>query len=240
MLSAGCASGLCPFSPRFLKEKKEHRKPVRWYTRLIVYGNPGRVVNGYAPGIPVLICGFELVVYVVVCGGDGARPRSSPHPRMRPVRTFLRSYRGTHPLGRSALSLLRCGEHPRGYPDVASGRCTGTLRQRGQERLAEQLPGKRGRTRSVTCYPQRGKAVSSVVTSGCPKRSEGGCPCRNEDEYRFPCRAERRNEPSGLPPAKTCPSRPAHPEEHAGRRHHSSPRRARVRRLHAHRWRLRG
>ena len=78
------------------------------------------------------------------------------------------------------------------------------------------------------------------VTSGCPKRSEGGCPCRNEDEYRFPCRAERRNEPSGLPPAKTCPSRPAHPEEHAGRRHHSSPRRARVRRLHAHRWRLRG
>ena len=81
MLSAGCASGLCPFSPRFLKEKKEHRKPVRWYTRLIVYGNPGRVVNGYAPGIPVLICGFELVVYVVVCGGDGARPRSSPHPK---------------------------------------------------------------------------------------------------------------------------------------------------------------
>ena len=59
MLLAGCASGLCPFSPRFLKEKKEHRKPVRWYTRLIVYGNPGRVVNGYAPGIPVLICGFS-------------------------------------------------------------------------------------------------------------------------------------------------------------------------------------
>ena len=78
MLSAGCASGLCPFSPRFLKEKKEHRKPVRWYTRLIVYGNPGRVVNGYAPGIPVLICGFG----VVVCGGYGVRPRS---------------YRGTRP-----------------------------------------------------------------------------------------------------------------------------------------------
>ena len=30
----------------------------------------------------------------------------------------------------------------------------------------------------------RGGAVSSVVTSGCPKRSEGGCPCRNEDEHR--------------------------------------------------------
>ena len=26
--------------------------------------------------------------------------------------------------------------------------------------------------------------MSSEVTSGCPKRSEGGCPCRNEDEHR--------------------------------------------------------
>ena len=45
------------FSP-FSQGEKEHRKPVRWYTQLTVYGNPGRVVNGYAPGIPVLICGF--------------------------------------------------------------------------------------------------------------------------------------------------------------------------------------
>ena len=95
--------------------------------------------------------------------------------------------------------------------------------------------GKRGHPLS-----QRGKAVSSVVTSGCPKRSEGGCPCRNEDEYRFPCRAERRNAPSGPPPARTYPSRPAHPEEHAGRRHRSSPRRVRVRRLHARRRQPRG
>ena len=171
MLLAGCTSGLHSFS----QGEKEHRKPVRWYTRLIVYGNPGRVVNGYAPGIPVLICGFG----VVICGGDGVRPRSSPHPRMRPVRTFLRSYRGTHPLGRSALSLLRCGEHPRGYPDVAFGRCTGTLRQRGRERL----PGKRGRTRII---PQHGKAVSSEVTSGCPKRSEGGFPVGTRTITAFP------------------------------------------------------
>ena len=57
---------------------KRLQKPVRWYTRLPVYGNPGRVVNGCAPGIPVLICGFG----VVVCGGVlrrvDARPRSSP------------------------------------------------------------------------------------------------------------------------------------------------------------------
>ena len=117
---------------------------------------------------------------------------------MRPVRTFLRSYRGTHPLGRSALSLLRCGEHPRGYPDVAFGRCTGTLRQRGRERL----PGKRGRTRIV---PQRGKAVSSERDIRVPEAKRGRVPLqerrkgiashppslyRNEDEYRFPCGAK--------------------------------------------------
>ena len=68
---------------------------------------------------------------------------------------FLRSYRGTHPLGCSALSLLRCGEHPRGYPDVASG---------GYSYPALRLGA------------SRGGAVSSVVTSGCPKRSEGGFP----------------------------------------------------------------
>ena len=41
---------------------KRMQKPVLWYTRLTVYGNPGRVVNGCAPGIPVLICGFGVVV----------------------------------------------------------------------------------------------------------------------------------------------------------------------------------
>ena len=49
---------------------KRVQKPVRWYTRLTVYGNPGRVVNGYAPGIPVLICGFGVVVRGGVCGGS--------------------------------------------------------------------------------------------------------------------------------------------------------------------------
>ena len=96
-------------------------------------------------------------------------------------------------------------------------------------------------------YPSAERRYRPNVTSGCPKRSEGGCPCRNEDEYRFSKRnrasrveANKGSEPSGPPPAKTCPNRPAHPEERAGRRHRSSPRRARVRRLHAHRWRLRG
>ena len=167
---------------------KRVQKPVRWYTRLPVYGNPGRVVNGCAPGIPVLICGFG----VVVCGGVLRRVRRSssflsPGIRMRPVRTFLRSYRGTHPLGRSALSLLRCGERPRGYPDVASGRCAGPLRQRGRERLLEVHVRK---TRPHPHSTPARKAVSSEVTSGCPKRSEGGFPVGTRTITVFPSGAK--------------------------------------------------
>ena len=167
---------------------KRVQKPIRWYTRLTVYGNPGRVVNGCAPGIPVLICGFG----VVVCGGVLRRVRRSssflsPGIRMRPVRTFLRSYRGTHPLGRSALSLLRCGERPRGYPDVASGRCAGPLRQRGRERLLEVHVRK---TRPHPHSTPARKAVSSEVTSGCPKRSEGGFPVGTRTITVFPSGAK--------------------------------------------------
>ena len=167
---------------------KRVQKPVRWYTRLPVYGNPGRVVNGCAPGIPVLICGFG----VVVCGGVLRRVRRSssflsPGPRKQPVRTFLRSYRGTHPLGRSALSLLRCGERPRGYPDVASGRCAGPLRQRGRERLLEVHVRK---TRPHPHSTPARKAVSSEVTSGCPKRSEGGFPVGTRTITVFPSGAK--------------------------------------------------
>ena len=119
---------------------------------------------------------------------------------MRPVRTFLRSYRGTYPLGRSALSLLRCGEHPRGYPDVASGRCTGTLRQRGRERLLEVHVRK---TRSPVIPARKGGIVRSDIRV--PEAKRGRVPLqerrkgiashppslyRNEDEYRFPCGAK--------------------------------------------------
>ena len=72
------------------------------------------------------------------------------------------------------FSLLRCGEHPRGYPDVASGG------------YSYPAPARFGTS--------RGGAVSSVVTSGCPKRSEGGCPCRNEDERRPSSNATYHNE----------------------------------------------
>ena len=127
---------------------KRVQKPVRWYTRLTVYGNPGRVVNGCAPGIPVLICGFG----VVVCGGVLRRVRRSssflsPGIRMRPVR-----------FGSGAES---------GYSKYTFG--------------------KRGRIRTV---PQHGKAVSSEVTSGCPKRSEGGFPVGTRTITVFPSGAK--------------------------------------------------
>ena len=92
-LSRVCERSVLFFSP-FSSGEKEHRKPVRWYTRLIVYGNPGRVVNGYAPGIPVLICGFG----VVVCGGYGVRPRSYRGTRPRFASGTLMSLRTTPPL----------------------------------------------------------------------------------------------------------------------------------------------
>ena len=121
----------------------------------------------------------------------GVRPRSSsPNTRKQPVRTFLRSYRGTHPLERSALSLLRCGEHPRGYPDVASGRCTparsGSEAERVSARLSEAhvrktRPPPHG---NLLCPARKGGIVRSDIRV--PERSEGGCPCRNEDDNRFP------------------------------------------------------
>ncbi len=89
-------------------------------------------------------------------------------------------------------------------------------------------------------YPSAERRYRPKVTSGCPKRSEGGSPVGTRTNTAFRAEANKGSEPSGPPPARICPSRPAHPEEHAGRRHRSSPRPARVRRLHAHRWRLRG
>ena len=179
-------------------------------------------------------------LFAVLCGCEVAGLCSSsflaPGPRKQPVRTFLRSYRGTHPLGRSALSLLRCGERPRGYPDVASGRCAGTLRPWGRERLLEVHVRK---TRSPVIPARKGGIVRSDIRV--PEAKRGRVPCRNEDDNRLSVRKSiQGSEPSGPPPARTCPSRPAHPAERAGWRHRSSPRRVRVRRLHAHRWRLRG
>ena len=95
---------------------KRVQKPVLWYTRLTVYGNPGRVVNGCAPGIPVLICGFG----VVVCGWGlqwGLRRvrRSSSFLsgwEGRGAAYFLRAYAGAPVTRTLRPSLLRCGERP--------------------------------------------------------------------------------------------------------------------------------
>ena len=68
---------------------------------------------------------------------------------------FLRSCRGTRRTRTLRFSLLRCGERPGGHPDVASGGYSYPRFRLGAS---------------------HGGAVSSVVTSGCPKRSEGGFP----------------------------------------------------------------
>ena len=71
---------------------------------------------------------------------------------------FLRSCRGTRRTRTLRFSLLRGGERPGGHPDVASG---------GYSYLG--CPW-------YATWCVHGGAVSSVVTSGCPKRSEGGFP----------------------------------------------------------------
>ena len=57
---------------------KRVQKPVRWYTRLTVYGNPGRVVNGCAPGIARLFeaseMGFEVARRVFRKRPQGVSP----------------------------------------------------------------------------------------------------------------------------------------------------------------------
>ena len=111
---------------------KRVQKPVLWYTRLTVYGNPGRVVNGYARGfLPYFAgrrgtaCGAMLVLV--------PRPRPKEAAGAHPPALL----QGNPPSRVLRFSLLRCGEHPRGYPDVASGRCASTLRPWGRERLLE-------------------------------------------------------------------------------------------------------
>ena len=154
---------------------KRVQKPVLWYTRLTVYGNPGRVVNGCAPEITHLFGAFEMEI-------AGRRSSSFLSTREgRGAAYFLRAYAGAPAL------------------------CSSAGRQ---------------------CRPK--------VTSGCPKRSEGGFPVGTRTTTAFPS-GNRGAKPSGPPPARTYPSRPAHPEERAGWRHRSSPRRARVQRLHARR-----
>ena len=89
---------------------KRVQKPIRWYTRLTVYGNPGRVVNGCAPGIPVLICGFG----VVVCGeglqwgfAEGAAFVLVPRPRPKEAAgAHLPALLQGNPPSRALRSLL--------------------------------------------------------------------------------------------------------------------------------------
>ena len=72
---------------------KRVQKPVLWYTRLTVYGNPGRVVNGCAPGFARLFCRQNGP-----SSRDGVRPRSYRGTRPRFASGTLMSLRTIPPL----------------------------------------------------------------------------------------------------------------------------------------------
>ena len=78
---------------------KRVQKPVHWYTRLTVYGNPGRVVNGCAPEITHLFEAFEMEI-------AGRRSSSFLSTREgRGAAYFLRAYAGA-PVTRTLRFLL--------------------------------------------------------------------------------------------------------------------------------------
>ena len=143
--------------------------------------------------------------------------------------------------GRCSSSFLRAPPSLRfGHPDVTTDDTAPPCK-------APSLPGARGSYTSGSDIRVPSRVLSAAKQGGRSAR-EGGFPCRSEGRYSAPthpaCRNEDdnrlskrklRNEPSGPPPARTYPSQPAHPEERASWRHRSSPRRARVQRLHARR-----
>ena len=75
--------------------------------------------------------------------------------------------------GRSALSLLRCGERPGRHPDVASG--------------GYSYP---GCPRYATWCERRGGVVRSDIRV--PEAKRGRVPCRNEDEHCLRALPQRR------------------------------------------------
>ena len=109
--------------------------------------------------------------------------------------TFLRSYRGTHPLGRSASPCF-----------AAESTREGTLMS-----LPEGAPARSG-SGAESDYPENAAAPAQSpsaerryrpnVTSGCPKRSEGGSPVGTRTITAFPSGTQRKapeSSPEGFP-----------------------------------------
>ena len=125
--------------------------------------------------------------------------RGTRHTGAPPFLASLRRAPVRHPEGASGRCSLAARSHgPRKAPERVgspAGAQEGVHRHAPVARLRESprgypkhMFGKRGRTRTV---PQHGKAVSSEVTSGCPKRSEGGFPVGTKTNTAFraePCR----------------------------------------------------
>ena len=157
----------------------------------------------------VMLGVFSLILQV---GGAQLAGRCSssflaPGPRKRPVRTLLRSCRGTHPLGYSASPCFAAESTREGtlmsLPEGAPARSG-----RGVESgYSKYTFGKRGHPLS-----QRGKAGSSERDIRVPEAKRGRVPCRNEDDNHLSKRSKaehclfQRNRAS---PAE--PSTPAFP-----------------------------
>ena len=107
---------------------KRVQKPVHWYTRLTVYGNPGRVVNGCAPEITHLFGAFEMEI---------AGRRSS---------SFLQ---GTRPHFASGTLMSLRTTPPLHATHQAGARGSYTLRKRHQGTLSGALRSEARRERST-------------------------------------------------------------------------------------------
>ena len=115
---------------------KRVQKPVHWYTRLTVYGNPGRVVNGCAPEITHLFGAFEMEI---------AGRRSS---------SFLQ---GTRPRFASGTLMSLRTTPPLHATHQAGARGSYTLRKRHQGTLSGALrsEARRGRSAREGGFPCR-------------------------------------------------------------------------------------
>ena len=127
-------------------------------------------------------------LFAVLCGCEVAGLCSSSFLSTwegRGAAYFLRAYAGAPVTRTLRPSSLRIGERPRGYPDVASGRCAGTLRPWGRERLLEVHVRK---TRSPVIPARKGGIVRSDIRV--PEAKRGRVPCRNEDDNRLSKRSK--------------------------------------------------
>ena len=157
---------------------KRVQKPIRRYTRLTVYGNPGRVVNGYARGfLPYFAgrrgtaCGAMLVLV----------PTGNP-PSLRFGHPDVTTDDTAPPHARARLE--RGVAIPAGSDIRVPSRVLSAAKQGesgAPERVGSPAGAKEGYSVPTPYLQERRKGIAYPPPT-----------CRNEDEYRFPCGAKLR------------------------------------------------